>query len=277
MNRRKIASGVGVVLLALAMALSIAPNSGVGATGPDRPAGAALPATGRAAQRRETAATQNTATAATPAKTASPAAAQAEQPLANTYATVVKRGYSFWRTLTWQAAGQRSDAYLNHTLVAVSQTRHRNGSLYYRLATAAGQVIGYINAEALAVGTNPGGVAQPFNRYATVTTKANYTIWRDLRFQAVAALTPAVVHQTFLAKTVSYHKNGAAYYALYRGGQFFGYLNQAAVTIAASPAGAAMPMAQYATTTAASRYTIWGGFDWAKKLAATAPNAPQTY
>ncbi|WP_225046842.1 C39 family peptidase [Lacticaseibacillus kribbianus] len=213
--------------------------------------------------------------AANPSK--APSATPASAPLINTYATVIKGRMAFWRSLNWDKAGKTSDDYLNQTLVAVARVTLANGNPFYQLATAKGEVVGYINATALAITDQPGGVAQPFGRYATITTTANAKIWGDLSFKTVAAMAPDVFQQTFLAKTVSHHVNGADYYALYRDGQLFGYINAATVKTAATQAGVAVSVDKYATTTSKARYAIWKGFEWKNKAGATDATKPKTY
>ncbi|WP_262316086.1 C39 family peptidase [Lacticaseibacillus parakribbianus] len=296
-----------VALIAMGVAIGTVGSQAVGATTTAQPAithsrtaGAATtaPATAQAGTSAEaTAATPDAKAASTKgpeagagaaenagaaAKTTTAAAATAPGPkvavpLTGHYATVTAKAYTFWQSLNWEDTGKTSTDYYHQTLVAVATATIANGKRYYQLATTAGTVVGYISATAVAVGTQPDGVAQPFNQYATITSAADYTIWRDLSFEAVAAQSPSVFHKTFLAKTVSYHRNGAVYYALYDGDQFFGYINATAVQTATSPAGAPVAMDQYATVTAPSVYTIWANFDWTKAMGRTNPSAPETY
>ncbi|MFD1431161.1 trypsin-like serine peptidase [Lacticaseibacillus yichunensis] len=133
-----------------------------------------------------------------------------------------KAGWTIWQDLKFSKKVRVTTLGLRVRLV--SQTLHPNGATYYRLNTAAGQFLGYVNAGAIRVVT-PTTIARTM-----VVVSRNASRWQNLFYTKALGSTASYYGRTVYVAT-RYNNGVAKYYSVYtkRGGTWLGYLNTVAL------------------------------------------------
>ncbi|WP_225884279.1 C39 family peptidase [Lacticaseibacillus mingshuiensis] len=177
------------------------------------------------------------------------------------YATIISAGVKIWSDLTFSVS-QSAGTYLNQTLKIDQVGTISNGSQYYRLRNAAGQVIGYINALTVAVTDAPQGRAEMRTDYLTVIDDT--PLYRNFD-SVVLNAAGKYYHQTLRSRGLYHHFNGRTYASLYdNANQSVGYAPLSSLQAGSGVWGAGLAVDQYATISSRN-FTLYQNFDWVKK------------
>ncbi len=152
---------------------------------------------------------------------------------------------------------------LGETFLAKEKAKTVDNIVYLKLYNSSNDFIGYIKENDVVLVHNPGGIAQTFNKYVTITT-ATGTLYGNFEGQ-VKGTTASYVNQTFLAKEKFSHFDGENYYSLYnKNNKWLGYLKEKDLAIAKGRQGIYQSFGKYVTITK-NNYSIWHNFAWKKK------------
>lgn len=173
-----------------------------------------------------------------------------------------KSSYTIWKNLSFTAkSGQTGTS--GKTYYAKYYYKHSNGSTYLSLYDKNGKWVGYVNANAMTVMT-----AHSFNHSVTIYDP-NYTVWNNFVWANVKHYSKNYVNQQFTVKYQYYRGNGQAYYSLYKGNTWFGYVN-ANATWKAIGTNKTVQIAK-------QNQTIWRNLSFTKKYGSTNTYYGQTY
>ena len=140
------------------------------------------------------------------------------------YGTVTKNNYTLWRNFDWVKKGSTKD-YYQSTLLVKYEYKHSNGSSYYSLYDSKSNWLGYVNSDAVSLGSGKQGSPIKVKKYATVN-KNNYYFYKNFGWkkqQSAAVLN----NQTLEIRNEYHHFNGSTYYSTYNHkGEWQGYINK---------------------------------------------------
>lgn len=177
----------------------------------------------------------------------------------NQYGTVTKNNGTLWKNLTFTSKTSTSSLQ-NRTYHIKEWYRHLDGTKFFALYGSNGKLVGYLNANAVAIAATPGGIWHADNHYVSLTKK-NWTIWKDFSFKSGIS-TNTLLDQTVHVKGWYRHYNGRKYLSLYNNqGKWLGYLNEDGGKTGKGRGGAWHGTKQYVTVTKKS-WTIWTEFDF---------------
>lgn len=144
----------------------------------------------------------------------------------------VTKNYPLWRSFNWR---QNGTTHQYKTLRVNGYYAHSNGSTYYSLYTQQGKWVGYANATAFSPKMSATqGTALPNRDGRTVKVTKRYNSWRNFAWD-VKASAKTLYGKTFTSKYFYDNTNGQTYLSLYNAkGQWFGYINDKAVTVVSS-------------------------------------------
>ena len=113
-----------------------------------------------------------------------------------------------------------------HTYKVTGLYRAFSGKVQYSLSATNGQWLGYIDASAVKLSTNPQGQWVAHQGYFTTTVKGKM-IWSGFDFHRGVS-TSSCYQDTYKINGAYHHVNGATYYSLYdHAGKWMGYISSA--------------------------------------------------
>lgn len=143
------------------------------------------------------------------------------------YVTISKDNYDVWSNFNWKKRNT-SKKLMNQTFQAKGRYQHINGATYYSLYNNKGEWQGYINANAVNVGTGKQGAYINYGKKVTIAKKG-YSTWANFGWKEMST-TDKMMGETFTARGQYNHYNGATYYSLFDAeGTWHGYVNKNAV------------------------------------------------
>lgn len=189
------------------------------------------------------------------------------------YVSITKINYSIWKDFAWRNKVP-SKNYYQQTLVTDGKYEHLNGGTYYSLRTNSGAWVGYLNATAVSVAKNQGGIWYKESLYAN-KKGGNYTLWGNLTFSSKKGSSSSFRTKTVQIKGKYRHFNGSVYYSLYSGGKWLGYINAKGVSTTKNRQGTYQKFNKYVTINN-QNYPTWTSFAFNKK-ASLPPKKQYTY
>lgn len=150
---------------------------------------------------------------------------------ANGYVSTTKKGVTLWSGLNFHnGKSTNSSRYYRKTYQIKGEYWHANGSLYYALYDAKGQLMGYVNAKLVTKVAGQQGQWYSHSGSVEVTSKG-YPIWKGFfSDQAGSTSDTKYYRNVYKATGVYYHFNGSTYLSLYSGKTWIGYVNAKATT-----------------------------------------------
>lgn len=150
--------------------------------------------------------------------------------------------------------------YLQQTLIISAETIHFDGTAYYQLMNAKGQILGWLPQ-------GSGELTEAQGKYYThgkyLHLKTNSVIWTSFSFKNQKD-SRSFLKQTLQAKGIYYHANGDVYLSVYSANSWVGYVKESQVSYAKDAQGHYLADGRYATITKKG-YSIWSSFSWNKK------------
>lgn len=189
------------------------------------------------------------------------------------YISITKNNYSIWKDFAWRNKVPTKN-YYQQTLVTDGKYEHFNGGTYYSLRTNSGAWVGYLNASAVTVAKNQGGIWYKEALYAN-KKGSSYTLWGNLTFTSKKGTSNSFKTKTVQIKGKYRHFNGSVYYSLYSGGKWLGYINAKGVATTKNRQGTYQKFNKYVTINK-QNYPTWTSFTFNKK-STSSPKAQYTY
>ncbi|HIX69816.1 MAG TPA: L,D-transpeptidase family protein [Candidatus Enterococcus stercoravium] len=189
------------------------------------------------------------------------------------YVSITKNNYSIWKDFAWRNKVPTKN-YYQQTLVTDGKYEHFNGGTYYSLRTNSGAWVGYLNASAVTIAKNQGGIWYKEALYAN-KKGGNYTLWGNLTFTSKKGTSNSFKTKTVQIKGKYRHFNGSVYYSLYSGGKWLGYINAKGVATTKNRQGTYQKFNKYVTINK-QNYPTWTSFTFNKK-STSSPKAQYTY
>lgn len=153
--------------------------------------------------------------------------------------------------------------WMNQTLYAKGTYYHINGTQYLSIYDNKDKWIGYVPSSSVTIATGKSGAYIPYNQYITFT-RSSYPIYSNFNWKQINH-SKNEMNQTYLAKGRYQHFNGESYLSLYTNkGQWVGYVNAKATTLADGAQGIYQPYNKYVTLKQSS-YPIWTNFNWSNQ------------
>ena len=155
--------------------------------------------------------------------------------------------------------------YLKATLTIKATAQHFNGTAYYQIANAKGQILGWLPQKDSKT-TAAQGDYRNHGRYLNL--KGNQTvIWTSFAFTGKKD-NKGFLNRTLLAKGIYYHANGKNYLSVYERKNnkeaWVGYIEETMASYAGGAQGNYQTYNRYATISR-NDYTIWNSFSWNPK------------
>lgn len=129
-----------------------------------------------------------------------------------------KSSYNIWKNLAFTSKNGKTGK-AGKTYYAKYAYKHKNGSTYLSLYNKSGKWVGYVNANAMLV------MAAHSYKHTAIIHKANYDVWNNFLWAKVKHYTKNYLNKSYTIKYAYTRGNGQAYYSLYKGSTWFGYLN----------------------------------------------------
>lgn len=189
------------------------------------------------------------------------------------YVSITKNNYSIWKDFAWRNKVPTKN-YYHQTLVTDGKYEHFNGETYYSLRTNSGAWVGYLNASAVTIAKNQGGIWYKEALYAN-KKGGSYTLWGNLTFTSKKGTSNSFKTKTVQIKGKYRHFNGSVYYSLYSGGKWLGYINAKGVATTKNRQGTYQKFNKYVTINK-QNYPTWTSFTFNKK-STSSPKAQYTY
>lgn len=189
------------------------------------------------------------------------------------YVSITKNNYSIWKDFAWRNKVPTKN-YYHQTLVTDGKYEHFNGGTYYSLRTNSGAWVGYLNASAVTIAKNQGGIWYKEALYAN-KKGGSYTLWGNLTFTSKKGTSNSFKTKTVQIKGKYRHFNGSVYYSLYSGGKWLGYINAKGVATTKNRQGTYQKFNKYVTINK-QNYPTWTSFTFNKK-STSSPKAQYTY
>ena len=189
------------------------------------------------------------------------------------YVSITKNNYSIWKDFAWRNKVPTKN-YYQQTLVTDGKYEHFNGGTYYSLRTNSGAWVGYLNASAVTIAKNQGGIWYKEALYAN-KKGGSYTLWGNLSFTSKKGTSNSFKTKTVQIKGKYRHFNGSVYYSLYSGGKWLGYINAKGVATTKNRQGTYQKFNKYVTINK-QNYPTWTSFTFNKK-STSSPKAQYTY
>ena len=153
--------------------------------------------------------------------------------------------------------------WMNQTLYAKGTYYHVNGTQFFSVYDNNDKWVGYVPSSAATIANGKKGVYIPYNQYITFT-RSSYPIYSNFNWTQINH-SKNERHRTYLAKGRYQHFNGQSYLSLYTNkGQWAGYVNANATTLADGAQGIYHPYNKYVTLKRSS-YPIWTNFNWSNQ------------
>mgnify|MGYP003365310651 CR=1 FL=1 len=130
-----------------------------------------------------------------------------------------KSSYTIWGNLTFTKKLGKTTQKAAKTYYAKYEYKHSNGSTYLSLYDKNGKWVGYVNANSMTVMTG-----HAYKHTATIY-KTGYSVWNNFLWAKVKHYTKNYLNKAYTIKYQYYRGNGQAYYSLYKGNTWFGYVN----------------------------------------------------
>lgn len=165
-----------------------------------------------------------------------------------------KSSYTIWKNLAFTAKNGKTGK-SGKTYYAKYSYKHKNGSTYLSLYDKNGKWVGYVNANAMTVMT-----AHSYKHTATIH-KSTYSVWNNFLWAKVKHYTKNYMNKSYTIKYQYIRGNGQAYYSLYKGNTWFGYVNAKATWRAIGT--------KKTVKIALKNQTIWKNLSFTKKLGST--------
>lgn len=173
-----------------------------------------------------------------------------------------KAGDTIWKNFAFSAKfGKTGTA--GKTYYAKYLYKHKNGSTYLSLYNKNNKWVGYVNSKAMTVMTG-----HSYKHTATIH-KSTYSVWNNFLWAKVKHYTKNYMNKSYTIKYQYIRGNGQAYYSLYKGSTWFGYVNAKATWKAISTKKTAK--------IALKNQTIWKNLSFTKKLGSTNNYYGKTY
>lgn len=142
---------------------------------------------------------------------------------------------------------------------------HFNGNQYLSLYNYDDKWLGYVDARDVTVYDDQAGPYHSDPKYVTIW-KNNYTLWRNLDFDAKKGKSDSIYQKTLLAKGYYDHFNGERYLTLYdKDNQWYGYINAKGVRYSGNDGkdrqGAYIGFNK-PVQIVRDNYTMWNGFEF---------------
>lgn len=189
------------------------------------------------------------------------------------FVSITKNNYSIWKDFAWRNKVPTKN-YYQQTLVTDGKYEHFNGETYYSLRTNSGTWVGYLNASAVTIAKNQGGIWYKEALYAN-KKGGSYTLWGNLTFTSKKGTSNSFKTKTVQIKGKYRHFNGSVYYSLYSGGKWLGYINAKGVATTKNRQGTYQKFNKYVTINK-QNYPTWTSFTFNKK-STSSPKAQYTY
>lgn len=189
------------------------------------------------------------------------------------YISITQNNYSIWKDFAWRNKVPTKN-YYHQTLVTDGKYEHFNGGTYYSLRTNSGAWVGYLNASAVTIAKNQGGIWYKEALYAN-KKGGSYTLWGNLTFTSKKGTSNSFKTKTVQIKGKYRHFNGSVYYSLYSGGKWLGYINAKGVATTKNRQGTYQKFNKYVTINK-QNYPTWTSFTFNKK-STSSPKAQYTY
>ncbi|MCV3315309.1 hypothetical protein NVV78_05040 [Pediococcus ethanolidurans] len=173
-----------------------------------------------------------------------------------------KPGYTIWKNLMFTSKNGTTGT-SGRTYYAKYYYKHYNGSKYLSLYNKNNQWVGYVNANAMSVMT-----AHSYKHTATIH-KSTYDVWNNFLWAKVKHYTKNYMNKQYTVKYQYFRGNGQAYYSLYKGNTWFGYVN-ANATLQAITTNKTVKITK-------KNQTIWKNLSFTKKLGSTNNYYGKTY
>lgn len=178
------------------------------------------------------------------------------------YVTIISDNYIVYDEISGNKKMTTKDI-LGKTFFAKEKYTESASSIYISLFDSQNNLIGYTLINAIEEANGRQGIYQPYGEYVTITHN-NYTTYSNFGWTE-RGKTHSIYGKTFQARGKYEHINGLTYLSLFDSkGDWFGYVNEKAVTIGNGRQGIYQSLGKFATITN-SNYSLYNNFSWSER------------